>query len=53
MTAAASEHSDYDVPKPPRSLKVSQPAGRPFIIHFPFFFSFPVEIIIILIKKMK
>lgn len=23
MTAAASEHSDYDVPKPPRSLKVS------------------------------
>ncbi len=23
MTAAASEHSDYDVPKPPRSLKVT------------------------------
>ena len=28
MTAAAAEHADYDVPKPPRSLKVSD--RRPF-----------------------
>ena len=36
MTAAASEHSDYDVPKPPRSLKVS----RLFFLQFPKDFRF-------------
>ena len=34
MTAAASEHSDYDVPKPPRSLKVPHVASSCFIHNF-------------------